>query len=192
MKTISEEYRQVLKQTHKESPFKWGQTGMRLWVPYFTEVMKEKKLTKVLDYGAGWGGVKDTLSKSHPDIEVLEYEPSRPDVAASPEPCEFVICHDVLEHIEPEYLDNVIMDLKRVTKGWGHFSVCTRPAIKILSDGRNAHLIVEDFEWWLMKLAPHFHIRNARFISNKHVSGDLLVERKVSVQSTVLPGKTPI
>ena len=109
MKTISEEYRQVLIQTHKKYKGTWGNSGLRLWSNAFLGIMRFQKFNRVLDYGAGWGMVKDGLSKTHPHIEVIEYEPSRAEVAASPEPCEMVICHDVLEHVEPEYLDNVYL-----------------------------------------------------------------------------------
>jgi len=178
MKTISEEYRQVLIQTHKKYKGTWGNSGLRLWSNAFLGIMRFQKFNRVLDYGAGWGMVKDGLSKTHPHIEVIEYEPARAEVAASPEPCEMVICHDVLEHVEPEYLDNVIADLKRVTLKWGHFSVSTKPAVARLSDGRNAHLIVENFEWWIMKLAPHFYIRRANHPNRNRVAGEFWVERK--------------
>ena len=67
------------------------------------------------------------------------YEPSRPDWAATPQAAERVACIDVLEHIEPDLLDNVLDDLQRVTKRWGIFTVHTGLAKRILPDGRNAH-----------------------------------------------------
>jgi hypothetical protein len=32
------------------------------------------------------------------------------------------------------------------------------PAIKILADGRNAHLIQKPSSWWLTKIVKHFEI----------------------------------
>lgn len=40
----------------------------------------------------------------------------------------------------------------------GFFTISTVPAIKKLPDGRNAHLIVEDYRWWLPKIWERFNI----------------------------------
>jgi hypothetical protein len=58
-----------------------------------------------------------------------------------------VACIDVLEHIEPKLLENVLDDLQRVTREIGFFTVSTVLAEKTLADGRNAHLIVEGPEF---------------------------------------------
>ena len=50
-----------------------------------------------------------------------------PELSAAPQPCAFVVCIDVLEHIEPELLGNVLDDLQRVTAGLGVFTVHTGP-----------------------------------------------------------------
>ena len=64
----------------------------------------------------------------------------------------------MLEHIEPELLDNVLDDLQRVTMGRGFFTVHTGPAVKILPDGRNAHLIQKPASWWLPKFMSRFEL----------------------------------
>lgn len=62
-----------------------------------------------------------------------------------------VACVDVLEHIEPDLLDNVLDDMTRVTEVILFASIDTGPAMKSLSDGRNAHLIQQPMSWWLPK-----------------------------------------
>jgi hypothetical protein len=84
-----------------------------------------------------------------------------PEWSKPPQPCRFVACIDVLEHIEPDLIDNVLDDLKRVTAGVGFFSVGTGPARKVLADGRNAHLIQKPAAWWLPKFMDRFEL--ARF-----------------------------
>jgi hypothetical protein len=64
----------------------------------------------------------------------------------------------VLEHIEPELLDTVLDDLQRVTMGLGIFTVHTGPAVKVLPDGRNAHLIQQPAQWWLPKFLARFEL----------------------------------
>ena len=72
------------------------------------------------------------------------------------------MCTDVLEHIEPDRLDEVLDDLKRVTRKMGFFVVATRAADKTLPDGRNAHLIQQERDWWLPKLAARFDVWQVR------------------------------
>jgi hypothetical protein len=69
-----------------------------------------------------------------------------------------VVCTDVLEHIEPELLDFVLDDLRRVTRKVGFFVIHTGASTKTLADGRNTHLIQQPREWWHLKLARFFRV----------------------------------
>lgn len=69
-----------------------------------------------------------------------------------------VVCTDVLEHIEPEYLEAVLDDIQRLSKKAAVVVVATREAMKSLPDGRNTHLIVEPYTWWLPKLTDRFNM----------------------------------
>ena len=60
--------------------------------------------------------------------------------------------------MEPGRIGNVLDDLKRVTTGIGVFTVHTGPALKVLADGRNAHLIQQPMEWWLPQLRARFDV----------------------------------
>lgn len=151
----SPEYKQLLQQEHDKG--KWGVTAQAL-IEDIKEVMARYKAKEVLDYGCGAGGFKLALNDS--SIKVHEYDPGIKGKEQAPSPNDFVICIDVLEHIEPDKLKDVLKDLRRVTKGVGYFTISTIPAKRILSDGRNAHLIVEDYDWWMSKLKD-FKIINA-------------------------------
>ena len=74
------------------------------------------------------------------------------------EKADLVCCIDVLEHVEPIHLKAVLQDLSRITKKVGLFTIHTGPAVKHLSDGRNAHLIQKPASWWLPQLCEHFEI----------------------------------
>jgi hypothetical protein len=69
---------------------------------------------------------------------------------------------DVLEHIEPECLDDVLDDMKRCTLKGVFLSVSLVTAGKTLPDGRNAHLIVEPIEWWLPKLMARWDLMSVQ------------------------------
>jgi hypothetical protein len=92
------------------------------------------------------------------DFPVYSYDPCVKAISNTPKPRDFVTCTDVLEHVEPEFVDAVLDDLRRVTRKAGFYVVSTVPAIKILPDGRNAHLVVEEPEWWLKKILERFKV----------------------------------
>ena len=94
------------------------------------------------------------------------YDPAREGYNDTPRPTQMVCCIDVLEHIEPDLIDNVFDDLRRVTKEVGFFTIHTGPAIKILDDGRNAHLIQEDMDWWLPKIMDRFKLNTVQRTDN--------------------------
>ena len=112
----------------------------------------------VLDYGCGsMQNLKTVLRPDH-DIEYQGYDPAVPEFSQA-DPADLVCCIDVLEHIEPELLDNVLDHLRDLSPKWGFFTVHTGPARKTLSDGRNAHLIQEPPAWWLPKFFSRWDVR---------------------------------
>ena len=129
------------------------------YAPIVAQVIKATGVNELLDYGAGKGRLGVTLQK-HVEwpLKIHHYDPAVAEWSATPAPCVFVACIDVLEHIEPHLLDNVLDDLKRVTAGVGVFTVHTAAAVKVLPDGRNAHLIQQPPRWWLPKLMDRFEL----------------------------------
>ena len=87
---------------------------------------------------------------------IWEFDPAIAVKEQTPKPADVVVCTDVLEHVEPDYLDAVLVDLRRVTKVCLFVAISTKPANKNLSDGRNAHLIVESADWWVARLSKLF------------------------------------
>lgn len=145
---ISEDYKEQNKELHRG-----GSYGLRgaAYTGRVLELAAALKTRDILDYGCG----QRTLEKSLA-FPIKNYDPCIEGLEASPEPAELVVCTDVLEHIEPECLEDVLDDLHRVTKNCGLYVIATRPAQKTLPDGRNAHLIQESAEWWFPKLWKRF------------------------------------
>ncbi len=69
------------------------------------------------------------------DVVTSEYDPAVAGKDLPPEPADLVVCTDVLEHIEPDCLDDVLSDLARLTKKVLLVNISTRPAVKVLADG---------------------------------------------------------
>lgn len=153
---ISEEYRRMQEELH-ENPH-YGVASVS-YAPIVAAAVKTVGVGTLLDYGAGKGRLGEALKTLLPEPPaVRHYDPARPEWAKTPEPCEFVACIDVLEHIEPDLIDNVLDDLQRVTAGHGLFTVHTGPAAKVLSDGRNAHLIQQPAAWWMRHFEQRFDV----------------------------------
>jgi len=153
---ISEEYRRMQQQLH-ENP-NYGVASVH-YAPLVADVIQQVGATEILDYGAGKGRLGQTLRQHiQRPLTIHHYDPAVPHWSAAPAPCAFVACIDVLEHIEPHLLDNVLDDLKRVTAGVGVFTVHTGAAVKVLPDGRNAHLIQQPAGWWLPKILERFEL----------------------------------
>jgi hypothetical protein len=153
---ISEDYKAQQRELHQNEYYG---TASVSYAPLVTNLINQLQIDEMLDYGAGKGRLAESIK---PDRKLLIelYDPAQPDWSDTPSPRQFVTCIDVLEHIEPELLNNVLNDLQRVTKQYGFFTIHTGPAVKVLNDGRNAHLIQEDFRWWLPKLWSRFDIHS--------------------------------
>jgi hypothetical protein len=153
---ISEAYREMQQKLHENPGY--GVASVE-YAPLVADVAKTVGATELLDYGAGKGRLGTMLrEKFGMPLQIYHYDPAIPAWSAPPKPCRFVACIDVLEHIEPDLLDNVLDDLQRVTSGVGVFTVHTGPAAKILPDGRNAHLIQRPSAWWLPKFMERFEL----------------------------------
>ena len=140
---ITETYRQQNQQLHEQNEH-YGTSGHK-WAATIEELAGAMRTSDILDYG--WG--KQTLKGILPYVR--GYNPCIPGLDDEPFPADIVVCTDVLEHIEPDCLDAVLDDLRRVTGSALFATVATGPAKKILPDGRNAHLIQRPYDWWLPK-----------------------------------------
>jgi hypothetical protein len=146
---ITDSYRDLNAKLHDHNPG-YGRGGWT-WIGPLLHFMRAADATDLIDYGAG----KGTLARwMPPEYTVVNYDPvTYPDL---PEPADFVVSLDVLEHIEPECLDAVLDHIRALTKKAAFLLIATREARKVLEDGRNAHLIVQPADWW-------FHRVNLRF-----------------------------
>ncbi len=153
--TISESYRELQRKLHENPDYGVASEG---FAPIVATLIAKERISELLDYGAGKCRLKVALQSLGIEVDYYAFDPARDDICDPPEPRQMVACIDVLEHIEPEYLDAALDDLQRVTLQLGFFSIHTQPAQKVLPDGRNAHLIQESYRWWLPKLWARFEL----------------------------------
>src|SRR5262245_8603332 len=127
---ISEGYRAMQQKLHENPAY--GMASV-YFAPIVANVVKAVRATELLDYGAGKGRLGEELrTKFGLQLDIHHYDPAIPAWSAPPPPRRLVACLDVLEHIEPDLLDNVLDDLKRVVLGVGVFTVHTGAALKVL------------------------------------------------------------
>ena len=74
--------------------------------------------------------------------QVYNYDPVTSPIDL-PKKADLVYSSDVLEHIEPDQLESVLNNLYSIADKYQYHLIACHPAKKKLSDGRNAHLIIE-------------------------------------------------
>ena len=148
---ITPEYRDLNRALHAGGYY--GISGVH-WAKVVAGMCQAIGSKDVLDYGCGQRTLEKALG-----FPIRNYDPCIEGLDAPPSPADLVECTDVLEHIEPDCLDEVLDDLRRVTRKFALLVVATRPAVKTLPDGRNAHLIQEGEAWWLPRILERWEVQ---------------------------------
>jgi len=152
---INQDYKDQLATMHSQGRFRRGSKILSTINPF----LKQYQPTSVLDFGCGHGELIRSIAEAYPGTTVDGYDPGNVDHNEMPaESFDCVVSADVFEHIEPEHLDQTLQLIgqKMLRVGW--FRIACYPAKKILLDGRNAHLIVEQPNWWREKLLKNMSI----------------------------------
>lgn len=140
---ISDKLKKIYTDIHNTTPF-----GKRGKIPdYLKQFIKEKNPGSILDFGCGKGNLVQTLKEKYPNIDVFGYDPANPEYNKEFPCVDMIVSTDVLEHVEPEYINDTIELLSLKAKFHYHLISCA-PAKLILPDGRNAHLIQEGPDRW--------------------------------------------
>ena len=158
-KLFSNEYKEQIKQFHKTSRFGGLIKQDKIIHSQFSKRELERDSAKwmqyiddaerILDYGCGAGGWVHRLRFLYPKKEVTGYDPGTEEFKDLPKgKFDLLISTDVLEHIEPKLLPNVLKHINELSIKYLYLNVCMSPAKKRLADGRNAHLTIENEMWW--------------------------------------------
>lgn len=137
---ISEEHRSAETRKHMTDPEYGGEAIA--YVNNISTIINNLGIEDVLDYGAGKGELPKNLVLDH-RVSVHLYDPAIPAISETPEPHDMVICANVLEYVEDEYIDDVLDDLKRCTKQIGFIA------------------LKGDMETWLPRIMKRFSIESA-------------------------------
>lgn len=147
MALISPTYTALQRELHAR-PNGYGGKGDK-WAPAVARLAEDLGCSSILDYGCGQGSLVKALRPLAPAVIRLdEYDPAIPGKDGRPSFADLVVCTDVLEHIEPDRLTRVLAHLQMLARKAVFVVIATRPSNKTMTDGRNAHLIIEDDDWW--------------------------------------------
>ena len=159
--TITDAYRLEQQALHRNPKYGVASIG---YAPLVGKLLAIGRCTSLSDYGAGKCKLKLALGLRDGDkVSYHPFDPAFPDYGP-PQPSDLVTCIDVLEHIEPHLLDGVLDELSSITRKLALLTVHTGPAKKMLSDGRNAHLIQEPPSWWLKRFGDRFEVLHVQAV----------------------------
>lgn len=142
---ITEQYRKLNSLAHKDPTYG---TAARFHGDLVQSVIDRTKARTILDYGCG----KQALRKVIRDVEYSGYDPAIRGLDSPPLIADVVYCGDVMEHVEPEFVDDVLVDVLRLARHAAVFVISCAPGNRRLPDGSAAHRSVHAPEWWRMKL----------------------------------------
>ena len=153
---ISPEYAALNRQLHENAP-DYGAQGAA-GAAQIVKLCRDNGLKSVLDYGCGKGTLKPAIASLDWSLKVIEFDPAIPgkDKLPANGSVDLIAALDVMEHVEPEYLSNVLQVIKKLRPKAVFFAISTTPAKKTLPDGRNAHLLVHPGSWWETNLGAYF------------------------------------
>ena len=131
--------------------------------------MKYEKISSVLDYGTGQGGLIEALSYLAEDnIKVSGYDPAVTKYKNIPsQPYDLITCIDVLEHLSHKSMGSSLDLIAKLTNKFFFFCIDLVPSSKKLPDKRNAHTLIATPDWWCQQIKTRFLISS--FIEAGHL-----------------------
>ena len=156
---ITTDYRKELEQIHQDDE-DWG-TGSRGNIIRICNFIYANNVKRFVDYGCGKGeGLRWILP-----VVITNYDPALPQWSADPEPEDYLLCMDVLEHVEPECIEDVMEHIMSKFNKKALLGISLEKARKLLSDGRNSHLLIKPIEWWISLLQRFCTIERIEFVN---------------------------
>lgn len=153
---ITRPYLEEQRRLHAD-PRGYGGRG-RKWAPHVIAMAEACGGASVLDYGCGQGSLARALVDQPSVLRIAEYDPAIPGKSGRPSFADVVVCSDVMEHVEAEYVDAVIEHLATLTRRRLLLVISLVPTAKTLSTGEQAHITLHDVAFWRAAFARRFEI----------------------------------
>jgi 2-polyprenyl-3-methyl-5-hydroxy-6-metoxy-1,4-benzoquinol methylase len=163
---ISNKYLAELRKLHGGQK-KWGHQGDR-WAPRVLELIESLEVSDVLDYGCGQGALKKAVREKVFTV-FNEYDPAIEGKNTPPARANLVVCTDVLEHVEPDCICDVLKHIHSLANPFVFLTIALLPARRTLPDGRNAHILLRSPEWWVSKLSTVGFAHTKWYVTHKEL-----------------------
>ena len=169
------EQNMLMHKANKKKARGYGGSGWK-HAEFILNFAKETKSRSLLDYGCGEGSLRAHIKAEYTwKGKVHEYDPAIPGKEEA-KLADLLVCTDVLEHVEPKLIGNVLRHMDAHAKRGAYLSIATRPSDKLLPDGRNAHVLLQDMEWWHRQLSNYTRFAVVRALD---VRGEICAGREV-------------
>ncbi len=128
------------------------------------DIIKKNQIKTMLDYGCGKGFFYSNSSNMHGfeikslrdywKIDIDLYDPcyEKNSFLDEKKKYDLVISIDVLEHIPAQDIDWVLDKIISKANIYVFLNVACYPAVALLPNGKNAHININDYNWWGKKI----------------------------------------
>ncbi|WP_420565345.1 methyltransferase domain-containing protein [Thalassobaculum sp.] len=150
---ISHDYKLLQEERHLDPTYGTAD-GARVILP----MLKQANARSVLDYGAGKGKLKEYMSSAGISAEYIPYDPAIYEFSSDPKTADILVCLDVCEYIEADYIDAALAHMASKFERAAIFVISCFPSQNELDCGRNAHILLRSPSWWFSKIWSNFEI----------------------------------
>tara|TARA_R110000765_G_scaffold8465_2_gene27268 strand:+ start:682 stop:1188 length:507 start_codon:yes stop_codon:yes gene_type:complete len=118
----------------------------------YSKIIKSEGYKSILDFGCG----QSMLVKNLRAPKVARYDPAIAELSKIPDGrFDCVICSDVMEHILEEDVPEIFEQIQSKSDDC-IFTIHVGEANLSLPDGRNCHVTVKPFSWWLEQIMEYW------------------------------------
>jgi len=167
--TTAEREQQKYRRMWAHDQYHFASPGERA-VPTFLNACHPPAGDSLVDIGAGTGRAGQKMEEAGLRVTLLD---CCPEANETPLPClevilwdlpptlprfDWIYCVDVMEHIPPEYIDQTLDHMVKLTGKGGYLQVCCVPdnCGKLIRE--TLHLTIQPAEWWAQHVAARWPI----------------------------------
>ena len=150
-----------------------------IFAPLVKNIIKQNNIKSMLDYGCGKGfyyenavnisGINNKNLREFWGINIDIYDPcyEKYNILNQDKKYDLIICIDVLEHIPKEDIPSVLSLISNLTNKYIFLNVACNEAVALLPNGENAHINIQEPEWWYEQILQIINVReNLKIICN--------------------------